>query len=209
LNFHDAVVEAMLDRRGTIMTLTQIGIGVPERSDDSRVECICTMYQAATNRSTHSRAPSEVFTDPTVDEKVYQRLMKVSQRWTLLPTEHVLRLHLSLVSLLGTSAIHHPEARTMVGGFFASNLLLLKLALVDKHEIRGPYVHLLHGILFGGRSEHAANAVKTGINDGAQGAASRDASALTSASSKALSNIRRMELSKPHLQVLLKGKTTA
>jgi hypothetical protein len=159
VNSFQSLVNDAVDYNGFLLHTISLGLGEYESLDEKKLVHICDRYSQGTTRSTNSRRIEDIETDPIVDEVVYDRLVRMSERWPLLPEEHELRMHLTFISLLGTSAIYNSVARATVHVYFPTVHLLLKLALVDKHEVRGPYLHLLLGIYFSWRFESTSAAV--------------------------------------------------
>ena len=119
-----------------------------------QVNYTCYKYQMETKRSTFSRLPKDILQDKPISEALYGRLKLALQRWPLLPFESTFRAHLETISFIATLSKSSLSLQKLMKSFFPHCLDVLKILMIDKVEIKLPYLKLLDGVWFERLYEH-------------------------------------------------------
>lgn len=115
----------------------------PRRFD---VKYTCTMYRLDTGRTTYSRFPKDILKDQPMPLETYKKMRTALMSWQLLSDKSTFKVHLALIFLVGTCAHYSMSLQALCKKLFPTSAVVLQVLMIDKVEVRMPYLRLLHGL---------------------------------------------------------------
>jgi hypothetical protein len=113
------------------------------------VRIACNKYQIDTGRISFSRLPKDVLGDPIFSEEVYAKYKTAMKSWKLLSDRSVFKFHLDMIGATGICARCSPDLQSFCQEVIPKMTDVLQVLMIDKYEIRLPYLKLFHGVWFG------------------------------------------------------------
>lgn len=112
------------------------------------VKAACHHYQRDTGRISFSRLPKDVLADAPMSLEMYTKYKGAMSKWKLLSEQSTLRYHLDIMWTVGSFATYSPDLQGFCQQVFPRMTDVLQLLMIDKYEIRLPYLKFLHGVWF-------------------------------------------------------------
>eukprot|EP01038_Epipyxis_sp_PR26KG_P010565 gene10565-14191_t len=150
------------EKLSLIQRIIKTGLGVYQLSYDNEENnnehekfdklFITKKFVDATKRTTFSRLPIHIISDPIISDEIFMKLKFGLIKWVPLPPDNPLRHHLSMISFLGKLGMEDTLVKLqLIHIFFTKPMNIFDILLIDKHDIRLPYLQLLHGAWLGGK----------------------------------------------------------